>query len=48
MKWWKALPAKVLSSAPAGVLPDLTDHYIRVSVGEDWENELFVQEINTL
>jgi len=26
----------------------LPDHYIRVSVGEDWENELFVQEINTL
>jgi histidinol-phosphate aminotransferase len=26
----------------------LPDHYIRVSVGEDWENELFVEEINTL
>jgi histidinol-phosphate aminotransferase len=26
----------------------LEDHYIRVSVGEDWENELFVQVINTL
>jgi histidinol-phosphate aminotransferase len=26
----------------------LPDHYIRVSVGEDWENELFVQVINTL
>ncbi len=26
----------------------LSDHYIRVSVGEDWENELFVQEINKL
>ncbi|MFA6333819.1 MAG: histidinol-phosphate transaminase, partial [Methanoregula sp.] len=26
----------------------LEDHYIRVSVGEDWENELFVKVINTL
>ncbi|MFA5213184.1 MAG: histidinol-phosphate aminotransferase, partial [Methanoregula sp.] len=26
----------------------LPDHYIRVSVGDDWENELFVQEINSL
>jgi histidinol-phosphate aminotransferase len=26
----------------------LDDHYIRVSVGEDWENERFVQEINAL
>jgi histidinol-phosphate aminotransferase len=26
----------------------LEDHYIRVSIGEDWENELFVQVINTL
>jgi len=26
----------------------LPDHYIRVSVGEDWENELFVGEINNL
>ncbi len=26
----------------------LPDHYIRVSVGEDWENEKFVQVINTL
>jgi histidinol-phosphate aminotransferase len=26
----------------------LKDHYIRVSIGEDWENELFVQVINTL
>ena len=24
----------------------LSDHYIRVSIGEDWENELFIQEIN--
>ncbi len=24
----------------------LPDHYIRVSVGEDWENELFLEEIN--
>jgi histidinol-phosphate aminotransferase len=26
----------------------LEDHYIRVSIGEDWENELFVQVINAL
>ena len=26
----------------------LRDHYIRVSVGEDWENERFVQVINSL
>ena len=26
----------------------LADHYIRVSIGEDWENELFIKVINTL
>jgi len=26
----------------------LPDHYIRVSIGEDWENERFLQEINAL
>jgi histidinol-phosphate aminotransferase len=26
----------------------LEDHYVRVSVGEDWENERFVEEINAL
>lgn len=26
----------------------LEDHYIRVSIGEDWENELFLKEINAL
>jgi histidinol-phosphate aminotransferase len=26
----------------------LPDHYIRVSIGEDWENEMFVREINSL
>jgi histidinol-phosphate aminotransferase len=26
----------------------LPDHYIRVSVGDDWENELFTREINSL
>jgi histidinol-phosphate aminotransferase len=24
----------------------LPDHYIRVSVGKDWENELFIKAIN--
>ena len=27
---------------------ELPDHYIRVSIGEDWENELFIREINSL
>jgi histidinol-phosphate aminotransferase len=26
----------------------LADHYIRVSIGEDWENERFLQAVNTL
>jgi histidinol-phosphate aminotransferase len=26
----------------------LPDHYIRVSIGEDWENERFVQVINAV
>ncbi|HVP96987.1 histidinol-phosphate transaminase [Methanoregula sp.] len=26
----------------------LSDHYIRVSIGEDWENERFVREANSL
>jgi len=26
----------------------LEDHYIRASIGEDWENERFIQEINAL
>jgi histidinol-phosphate aminotransferase len=26
----------------------LPDHYIRVSIGEDWENERFVQVITSL
>ncbi|MGA8378629.1 MAG: histidinol-phosphate aminotransferase, partial [Methanoregula sp.] len=26
----------------------LDDHYIRVSIGEDWENERFVRELNAL
>jgi histidinol-phosphate aminotransferase len=28
--------------------PDLEDHYIRVSIGEDWENERFITEIHRL
>lgn len=28
--------------------PGLGDNYIRVSVGEPWENEMFLKEINTL
>jgi histidinol-phosphate aminotransferase len=26
----------------------LEDHYIRVSVGEDWENEMFIAGINAV
>jgi histidinol-phosphate aminotransferase len=26
----------------------LPDHFIRVSIGEDWENELFIREINSV
>jgi histidinol-phosphate aminotransferase len=26
----------------------LPDHYIRVSIGDDWENERFLQVINSL
>jgi histidinol-phosphate aminotransferase len=28
--------------------PDLEDHFIRVSIGEDWENERLISEINRL
>lgn len=28
--------------------PDLTDHYLRVSVGADWENERFLAAIGSL
>lgn len=28
--------------------PGLSDHYIRVSIGEDWEMERFLREINSL
>ncbi|MCX6689481.1 MAG: histidinol-phosphate transaminase [Methanoregula sp.] len=31
-----------------GSFTGLPDHYIRVSVGDDWENELFKREINLL
>jgi histidinol-phosphate aminotransferase len=26
----------------------LPDHYIRVSIGEDWENEAFIRELNAV
>jgi histidinol-phosphate aminotransferase len=28
--------------------PGLPDHYIRVSIGEDWENEMFLNEISVI
>jgi histidinol-phosphate aminotransferase len=32
----------------AAGFPGLGDHYIRVSIGDDWENERFLQEIGSL
>jgi len=28
--------------------PDLGDHYVRVSIGDAWENERFIEEINRI
>jgi len=28
--------------------PGLPDHYIRVSIGAEWENELFLKEIQAI
>ena len=45
----------VAALARAGVLvrscrsfPDLADHYLRVSVGDDWENERFLSAVRSL
>jgi histidinol-phosphate aminotransferase len=47
--------AAVSALARAGVLvrscrsfPDLADHYLRVSVGADWENERFLSAVSAL
>ncbi|MGE5832091.1 MAG: pyridoxal phosphate-dependent aminotransferase [Methanomicrobiales archaeon] len=42
----EALAARGVVVRSCRSFPDLEDHYIRVSVGEDWENERFITEIN--
>lgn len=44
----QALAAKGVIVRSCRSFPGLADHYIRVSVGEDWENERFIQAINNL
>jgi len=44
MPWSRTLPGKGIVVRSCRSFAGMTDHYIRVSVGEDWENELFVQE----
>jgi histidinol-phosphate aminotransferase len=43
-----ALAARGVVVRSCRSFPDLEDHYIRVSIGEDWENERFISEINRL
>ncbi len=44
----QALAAKGVIVRSCRSFPGLADHYIRVSIGEDWENELFIKTINSL
>ena len=44
----QALAAKGVIVRSCRSFPGLADHYIRVSIGEDWENELFIRTINSL
>jgi histidinol-phosphate aminotransferase len=44
----EALAARGVVVRSCRSFPDLEDHYIRVSIGEDWENERFISEINRL
>jgi histidinol-phosphate aminotransferase len=43
-----ALAAKGVLVRSCRSFSGLADHYIRVSIGEDWENDLFIQVINGL
>lgn len=43
-----ALAAKGVIVRSCRSFTGLPDHYIRVSIGEDWENELFIASINAL
>ncbi|MBS1193978.1 MAG: hisC1 [Methanomicrobiales archaeon] len=42
------LAARCVLVRSCASFPDLADHYLRVSIGEDWENELLIREINAL
>ena len=42
------LAARCVLVRSCASFPDLEDHYLRVSIGEDWENELLIREINAL
>jgi histidinol-phosphate aminotransferase len=44
----EALAARGVVVRSCRSFPDLEDHHIRVSIGEDWENERFITEINRL
>jgi histidinol-phosphate aminotransferase len=44
----EALAARGVVVRSCRSFPDLEDHYIRVSIGEKWENERFISEINRL
>ncbi|HUK92944.1 MAG TPA: histidinol-phosphate transaminase [Methanomicrobiales archaeon] len=44
----EALAARGVVVRSCRSFPGLEDHYIRVSIGEDWENERFISEINRL
>jgi len=44
----RALAEKGVIVRSCRSFPGLADHYIRVSIGEDWENERFIQAINNL
>jgi histidinol-phosphate aminotransferase len=44
----EALAARGVVVRSCRSFPDLEDHYIRVSIGEDWENERFISGINRL
>ncbi|HUK38998.1 MAG TPA: histidinol-phosphate transaminase [Methanomicrobiales archaeon] len=44
----KALASRGVVVRSCRSFPDLEDHYLRVSIGEDWENERLITEINRL
>ena len=42
------LAARCVLVRSCASFPDLEDRYLRVSIGEDWENELLIRELNAL